>query len=560
MKRCRSVIVLAAAALLGGIAAMDAIGSGGPGDATAAGNRAGTLTVPINAGPNFRIYPSAVTQTEPLAAVHPLNDSVFFVAANTINLSTGFISEGVYASTDGGWSWRGSDTCSGAPLQFHRGDPGVAVDRNGAFILTRLGFSPGLYSHFSTDTGATWSAQKQIASNDQDRADLASDGDPSSPWFGTTYAAWVRFSPPFPVLFSSTTDGGATWSAPLQVNTPLQRSQGADIAVGPGGVLYLCWAGVGSTSPFTEDFVGFARSTDGGATWSVTENAFDINGIQGTLPQKAGIRVNGLPKLAVDESGGAFTAGMVYIVTTEKNLAPAGSDPDIVLRASPDSGKSWSPAVRVNRDAVDNGKIQYFPAVAVDKWGEVNVLYYSDEATTSDSAGIHLARSMGGTGSWEVLEVGDHRFRPEPIGGLGAGYQGDNIALVATHDVLWPVWSDNSTGVYQLWTCPVSVPTDPVSIRDGGELPSGWSLRQNYPNPFNPSTSIAFTIPGPEFVTLTVHDVRGATVATLVSSRLPAGSHTAEFVTGGKELGSGVYFYRLRAGSFSETRKMLLLR
>jgi hypothetical protein len=555
MKFDRSLPARCAVAALAGIAAMTAV----PGDGAGASPGPKTRTGSFIAGANFRIHPSAVTQTEPLAALHPLNDSIIFVAANTINLSTGFISEGVYASADGGLTWSGSDTCAGAPIQFHRGDPGVAVDRNGAFILTRLGFSPGLYSHFSTDTGATWSSQIQIASNDQDRADLATDGDPSSPWFGTTYAAWVRFSPPFPVLFSSTTDGGATWSAPRQVNSPVQRSQGADIAVAPGGVLYLCWAGVGSTSPFTEDFVGFARSTDGGATWSVTENAFDINGIQGTLPQKAGIRVNGLPKLAVDASGGAFTAGKVYVVTTEKNLAPAGSDPDIILRASSDSGTSWSPGVRVNRDAVNNGKIQYFPAVAVDKWGEVNVLYYSDEATTSDSAGIHLATSMGGPASWEAREIGDHRFLPEPIGGLGAGYQGDNIALVATNALLWPVWSDNSTGVYQLWTCPIGVPTDPVGI-GGGPLPSGWSLGQNYPNPFNPSTSIPFTIPRAEFVTLTVQDVRGATVATLVSSRLPSGAHRVEFTAEGKEIGSGIYFYRLRAGSFSETRKMLLIR
>jgi hypothetical protein len=368
----------------------------------------------------------------------------------------------------------------------------------------------------------------------------------------------VRFSPPFPVLFSSTTDGGSTWSAPAQVNSPTQRSQGADIEVGPGGALYLCWAGVAPSSPFTEDFVGFARSTDGGANWSVTENAFDINGIQGTLPQKAGIRVNGLPRLAVDQR--AMSSGRMYIVTTEKGLDPAGPDPDIILRASSDSGSSWSPAVRVNQDPAGNGRIQYFPAVAIDKWGEVNVLYYSDEGTTSDSAGVWLASSLGGPGSWEIREIGDHRFRPEPIGGLGAGYQGDNIAIAATDDFLVPVWTDNSTGVYQLWTCQVGVPSDPVGVDDAPRVPGDPALAQNYPNPFNPVTSIGFSLPRPEFVTLTVHDITGRTVATLLSSRVPAGEHRVDFSAEGSGLGSGVYFYRLRTGDRSETRKMLLLR
>ncbi|HLF14691.1 MAG TPA: sialidase family protein, partial [Bacteroidota bacterium] len=417
----------------------------------------GTVPAPspeaLAAGENFRIHPGPVTQTEPVIVRHPLNDSILFVAANTIDLSSGFISEGIYMSPDGGPTWSGSDTCNGAPIQFHRGDPGVAIDRNGVFILTRLGFSPGLYSHFSTDAGVTWSAQKQIASNDQDRADLATDGDPSSPYFGTTYAAWVRFSPPYPVLVSATTDGGSTWSVPVQVNNPTQRCQGADIEVGPGGAVSICWAGVISTSPFTEDFVGFARSTDGGAVWTVTENAFDINGIAGTFPQKANIRVNGLPRLAIDNSGWT-TGGRIYIVTTEKNLLPAGSDPDIILRFSSDSGATWSAGIRVNRDMPNNGKIQYFPALHTDDWGGVDILYYSDEPTTSDSAAIFLALSIDGGISWEAGEIGDHRFLPQPIGGLGAGYQGDNITLTSSGDMLWPVWTDNSSGIYQIWTSP----------------------------------------------------------------------------------------------------------
>jgi len=68
---------------------------------------------------------------------------------------------------------------------------------------------------------------------------------------------------------------------------------------GPNGKVYVCWAGVTSVSPFTEDFVGVASTTNGGANWQVSENAFDMNGINGLLTQKGNIRVNGLPNIAM---------------------------------------------------------------------------------------------------------------------------------------------------------------------------------------------------------------------------------------------------------------------
>lgn len=515
------------------------------------------LPASFTAGPPFRLYPSAVTQTEPFIARHPLNDSILFVAANTINLATGFISEGVYASRDRGISWRGSDTCAGAPIQFHRGDPGIAIDDDGAFVLTRLGFSPGLYAHSSTDDGLTWSAQKQVASNDQDRADVASDDDPASPGFGAVHAAWVRLAPPYPVMISTTTDGGGSWSAPLQVNAPVQRSVGAVLAAGRGGLLYACWAGVTSSSPFTEDFGGFARSTDGGASWTAVENAFDMNGIAGTLPQKAGIRVNGQPRIAVDRSGGPRD-GRIYVVTTERNLAPAGADPDIIVRWSADSGRTWSARTRVNQDASGNGKTQYFPAIHVDRRGGVNVLYYSDEGTTADSAGIWLARSVDGGLGWEAAEIGGHRFLPQPIGGLGAGYQGDNIALCSVGDTLIPVWTDNSTGLYQLWTSAVTIPADPTKVGERGTAPRGYALEQNFPNPFNPSTTIRFTLPRAEQVELAVFDLQGRRVATLISGRLPAGIHEAGYSPGAGS--SGVFIARLVTPSVSIARRMLHLK
>jgi hypothetical protein len=85
-----------------------------------------------------------------------------------------------------------------------------------------------------------------------------------------------------------------------------------------------------------------------------------------------------------------------------------------------------------------------------------------------------------------------------------------------------------------------------------------FELAQNYPNPFNPTTTIRYQIPTAEVVSLKVYDVLGKEVATLVSGRQEAGSYAVEFNAAG--LSSGVYFYRLQAGGFVETKKMMLVK
>ncbi len=509
----------------------------------------------ISAGPNFRIYPSTVTQSETFITRHPTDPNILFASANTINLSTGFVSEGIYVSTNRGLNWYGSDTCNGPIVTFHRGDPGIAIDKDGRFLLIRLGFSPGLFSHFSTDLGRTWSTQKTVATNDQDRAVLGSDGNSSSPYFGRTYALWVEFAPPYPVVFSATSDGAVTWTPKTQINLPPQRCQGGDIAIASNGVVYACWAGVIPTSPFTEDYAGFASSTNGGSTWQVTENAFDMNGIAGQLTQKGNIRVNGLPRLAVDASGGARN-GWIYTVTTEQNLSPAGTDPDIVFHRSTNNGVTWSSGIRVNQDPLNNGKIQYFPAIHVDDTGAINVLFYDDRFTSSDSTGVLLARSDDGGTTWNETVVSDHNFKPIPIGGLGQGYQGDNIGITSTGNTLWPVWMDNSTGTYQIWTSPIDVTT--LSVDSEPRHPRDFTLHQNYPNPFNPQTTITFELHDANRVQLTVFDANGRTVSRLLDGHREAGRH--EILFEGSGLASGTYYYRLQVGEMAETNAMVLTR
>ena len=87
---------------------------------------------------------------------------------------------------------------------------------------------------------------------------------------------------------------------------------------------------------------------------------------------------------------------------------------------------------------------------------------------------------------------------------------------------------------------------------------NNFSLKQNYPNPFNPTTTINFSIPKTSFVTLKVYDVLGKEIATLVNEEKHAGNYNVKFKANG--LPSGIYFYRIIAGEYSQTRKMIIMK
>ena len=89
-------------------------------------------------------------------------------------------------------------------------------------------------------------------------------------------------------------------------------------------------------------------------------------------------------------------------------------------------------------------------------------------------------------------------------------------------------------------------------------LPSGFSLRQNYPNPFNPTTTIEFSIPRSENVSIDIYNLLGQKVTRLIDKVMVSGVHTANWDA--SNVSSGIYFYRLQAGDFVQTRKMLLLK
>ena len=111
----------------------------------------------------------------------------------------------------------------------------------------------------------------------------------------------------------------------------------------------------------------------------------------------------------------------------------------------------------------------------------------------------------------------------------------------------------------QLVSWSLCMESNSVGINNGGlSNPELYSLKQNYPNPFNPSTSISFTIPARELVTLKIYDLLGKEIYTLINETREAGTYTSIF--NGENLPIGVYFYRIQAGDYSQVKKMILMK
>ena len=132
----------------------------------------------------------------------------------------------------------------------------------------------------------------------------------------------------------------------------------------------------------------------------------------------------------------------------------------------------------------------------------------------------------------------------------------------------WFVTKDGSFGVhnsaYAVALLQKALGTYPLDVKPvGGEIPVAFALNQNYPNPFNPSTTISFALPKNEQVKLEVYDILGNHVKTMVDQQMGAGTYQVVWNgidQNGARVASGVYLYRLQAGSFSTVKKMLLVK
>jgi hypothetical protein len=143
----------------------------------------------------------------------------------------------------------------------------------------------------------------------------------------------------------------------------------------------------------------------------------------------------------------------------------------------------------------------------------------------------------------------------DPPAVIDYGGRGGN--RIAAEDGVVAVSDGNSVHIYDVRGVVTDVPDSPV------ELPASFALSQNYPNPFNPSTTIEYSLAERSRVRLTVYNILGQRVNTLIDEERPAGTYTIEWNGAnarGHPVASGVYFYRLSAGDFAEVRKMVLVK
>ena len=180
----------------------------------------------------------------------------------------------------------------------------------------------------------------------------------------------------------------------------------------------------------------------------------------------------------------------------------------------------------------------------------------------STNAGVSWTKtSLGDKYVWSVTTSGTKVYAGSTNGTNWVfhndGFQ-NNIALI--HSVIlmnnYLIVGTDGWGIYRRPMLEV------IGIRNvSTEIPAKYYLGQNYPNPFNPSTDIRFQIPLSGEVSLKVYDISGKEVEVLVNDKLEAGEYIVRFDAGQYgSLASGVYFYRLQAGDFSDTRKLILLK
>jgi hypothetical protein len=409
--------------------------------------------------PNIRVLPNSNQQNSVILVCNPVNQLIMFGSANT---TVGAVfGQGVYVTINGGASWFGTDVIPNLPTATS--DPAPVIDKNGVFIISTLNTTASvtpLLASYSNNNGTTWSFPYTITGVSSDKPMSGTDDISSSAYYGRTYTVWTNMvSTQPPIMVSYTANSGNSWSTPLQINYPPSGhySQGCDVAVGQSGNVYVCWASATMSLPYTEDYAGFAKSVNGGASWTITENIFDMNGIRNFEFNGWGVRVNSFPRMAVDKSGGPRN-GWIYIVTCDQGISPAGNDPDIILHRSVDGGSSWGSGIRVNQDAINNGKVQFFPAINVDGTGGINIVYYDNRNYPSfgDSCETYMSRSVDGGDSWTDLAVSDHRWKPKGEPGFG-NYMGDYIGITSGNNKIWPFWFDDKSGTFQAWTTSIDI-------------------------------------------------------------------------------------------------------
>lgn len=500
---------------------------------------------------NYRVsHPASKRPNEVTIAVNPVNP---------LNLAAGANLKFYYYSTDGGKTWTEGELYS---LFGVWGDPCVTFDPEGNLYFAHLSnpivgyWIDRIVVQKSTNEGVTWNDGAGIGflpPKNQDKEWMIADHTQSQ-FRNRLYIAWTEFDKygssnagdSSRIRFSSSTDFGDSWSAPVVVSDVSgdcidsdNTVEGAVPAVGPDGEVYLSWAG-----PLG---IMFDKSVDGGLSFG--KDVFVTDMVGGWDFAVPGIyRCNGMPVTLCDISQSPFR-GRIYVLWSDQRN---GSDnTDVFCIKSDDGGATWDGFKKVNDDHVH--RHQFFHWATVDPvTGNVYVVFYDRRSTSGTDTDVYLAKSSDGGETFENIKISESSFTPnENV------FFGDYINVAAYDGVVHPIWMRMDGNNMSIWTAVIDEVTPAVP---GAEPPvaATFSLSQSYPNPFNPVTSISYRIAEPVVVHISVFDVAGRLAAVLVDQFQTPGEYSVVWDASG--LQSGIYFYRLSAGKFRQQKKCILVR
>lgn len=174
--------------------------------------------------------------------------------------------------------------------------------------------------------------------------------------------------------------------------------------------------------------------------------------------------------------------------------------------------------------------------------------YYEDDGVAAGNTNLRLALATTNRDTWANMGPTSHTT---VVGATPTQFISDSSRTTIQLDSVFYFALARVTG-----TTENSLGTA-TAIHDS-YVPSAFDLKQNFPNPFNPNTTIAFSIPSRDFISLKVYNVQGELVASLLENVVEAGTYSVDFDAAG--LNSGVYFYQLQSSSVTKTAKMILLK
>ncbi|RLD56168.1 MAG: hypothetical protein DRJ05_11735, partial [Bacteroidetes bacterium] len=411
---------------------------------------------------------SGTSQHENSVFVDPNNRDIALNSNNSFGASV--YGANYVLTDDGGLSWSGSEFAAGGT---DKGDPAACIGLNGRQYIGAINSARKQVVSWSDD-GTTWN-KVNVVSGTFTSPDLL---DKNHLWIdntnsgqeGNLYNAWTHFESGHAndkeIEFSRSTNDGVSWSTPINISSAVSAgymNQGVNIQCNNTGWVFAVWSihDQWSTGNYAEDAIGFARSSNGGASFSPAATIVDnIKGLRESwyLANATGknMRVNSFPSMAVDVSGGA-NHGDLYVVWANIGVpgTNTGTNVSIYMVKSTNGGIAWSTPSRINTVAANN-HAAYFPWITCDPvTGNLYLVFYDDRNFLDASAEVEawVAYSDDGGTSWSDMSVSDVSFTPSPAG--SSGYMGDYLGISAYDGKVYPTWTDNRSGLAKTYVSPL---------------------------------------------------------------------------------------------------------